>query len=178
MHRRSVIAVAMLGLLAAACGSSGSGNASPTTSPSATSPSPSAVAGPIDPCTLVTLDEAAALAKTQLTKIPTSGANAANTCEYVSATRTSEVLVGYKIYADAATARSAYQVAAQQMVQKGVAPVDVTGVGDAATLFHNGTILSAIAFAKGSYGVVIVVHPAPSDGALQAAGFTAASRLP
>jgi len=171
---KAVVVLSVMVLIVAGCGSSSTASASPT--PSTPTASPSAN-GPVVACNLVTQSEASALAGVTLTAITPSGGTATTSCEYVSAARTAEVLVGAKEYSDAASARAAYQTAAQQTVQKQLTPVPVSGVGDAAVIFHNGTIIDVLAFAKGSWAVVILVHPPASDSGLTAAGVTAAGRM-
>jgi hypothetical protein len=129
---------------------------------------------------LVTQGEASILAgnKPVAKATATGGDLATIKCLYADASQTTQVVVAGKLYDDSAAARAGFEQLAKAIVQGGLSPVSVSGIGDVAEIVHGGDLIDLIVFAKGKWAVMIAVHPPASDTALQSAGFTAASRLP
>jgi hypothetical protein len=128
----------------------------------------------------VTQNEASILAGNKpVAQAPATGGGLATIkCLYADASQTTQVVVAGKLYDDSAAARAGFEQLAKEIVQGGLSPVSVSGIGDVAEIVHAGDLVDLIIFAKGKWAVMIAVHPPATDTALQTAGFSAASRLP
>lgn len=179
--------------LGTACGSSTSG-ATGTPTPTQTSPSPSPLASAkavsYDPCVLMTMQEAEALAGVNFGAGKEEVANATKECIYGS--QTVDVLtIGILQAPDQATAQAGkaqFEAALQSQAGNGLTVTQVQGIGDAAdeiqgSFSQNGTTIagSAIYVLKGLIVFFItdiaVNRAVPSGAALQSQASTVLGRL-
>jgi hypothetical protein len=151
---------------------------------------PSAVPTDIDPCTLVTAEEAKALSGVDLGKGKRSTDNNVNMCTYAGTTAVVSVSVAKAPdQASVDKAKQEAEKALQQGIGKGVKITQIDGIGDGAAEMTgsaklNGVTLSAIGlyFVKGTLFVgfanVGIGLPVATDAAMQAQAQTVLGRLP
>jgi hypothetical protein len=178
-------------LLAAACGPT---CGSSTSSSSGSTPATSIKATPVverpqhvatvDPCTLVTADEASAAAGSTLTNLAaTGGVQIPGACIYGASDSSTAVLVFAQAYPDASAASAVQpdQMAAAFGAQFGVSNAKtVTGIGDKAFEYTaTGAAGGGIAIFVFKYNVImwIIVDPASDPSVIERLARTAVGRL-
>ncbi len=198
--RLKLLPAVVFALLAACGGSSPSASTSPAPSPEST-PSAAASSAPtnIDPCTLVTAQEATQMTGTAFPAGKESTTESgAKMCTYSHVPDVVNVIVA--IASDAATARAQWdqqQATAQQQLEQSfggqginysVSTISVSGADRAAVATASGAFggqtlsISAIYVLKGAvfftFSDLALNHAAASSTAMQAEAATSATRIP
>jgi hypothetical protein len=182
----------IVALIVAAAGLSACGSSAVASStPASPSPSPSAVAShsklqAVDPCTLVTAQDASSAAgRTLINDVALGAAKITGGCFYGARGSSTGVYIYMQLYPDAATA-DAVTVEQFQSVMAGElgSPAntwqDVSGIGDRAYEFTaKGNAGSGIAILvyKGNVVFLVAMEPTTNEGAVEGLAKTAAGRL-
>jgi hypothetical protein len=176
-------AVAIVAVIAL-FGCSSSSKTTKTTTPATVTPTiplitTTTVAGPgIDPCTLLTAQDAKKLTGLAVTRTPVTNADGIRACRYAAGT-SGGAEVTIKVDADPRTAHDDFPAWVQPIPghAAGLTTNSVPNLGDEASSTRNLQVNNGIYVRRGATLVKIGAFPAVSDAALLAAARTALARL-
>ena len=179
MIRKSVIAVVAV-LAFVGC----SGSSSKTTTPPTVTPtippitSTTTATSPIDPCTLLTMQDASKLIGKAVKRKPVTGTAGTTACEYAAGTAGGAEIT-LKVDTDARHAHDDFSSWVQPIpgVAAGLTVTSVPNLGNEASSTHNRIVNDGIYFRRGATLVKIGAFPAVPDAALLAAARIALARL-
>ena len=173
-----VVVVAVLAL--AGCSGSSSKASTPTTVTPTIPPitSTTTVIPAIDPCTLLTAQDATQLIGKTVKRTPVVGTGGVTACTYAAGTSGgAEITV--KVDANAKAAHDEFPAWVQPIpgVAAGLTVASVPNLGNEASSTHNLNVNDGIYVRRGATLVKIGAYPAVGDAALLAAAKTALARL-
>jgi len=176
--KRAVILVAVI-TVAGCSGSSSKSGTTPTISPTVPLITTTTVAGPaIDPCTLLTAQDALKLTGKAMKFTPATGFSGTRVCSY-AAGKSAGAELTLKVDADPRTAHEEFPDWVQPIPghAAGLTTTSVPNLGDEASATHNLIINDGIYVRMGAVLVKIGAFPAVKDAALLAAARTALARV-
>lgn len=189
MRRSNLTLTAIVAIvLSAACGSSPTSNPSPNTSSAVASPTASAKAGTLDPCLLVTMQEASALAGITLgAGVEKTIATNSQQCIYsnqssyiftvgvIQASSPSEAQAGMQAAVASIQSQTDFSVTVTQLPSFADGGVEVQGGASGASVAGIYALHSSVAFGFVAFGVN---HPVPTNAAMVPTATTMLGRLP
>ena len=177
LWKPAVAIVAVIGLFGC---SSSSKTSTPTTSTPAIPPiTVTTVAAPkIDPCTLLTAQDATKLTGLPMKRTPVTGTAGTVACTYAAGTA-GGAEVTLKVDTSAAAAHADFPSWVQPIpgTAAGLTTSSVPGLGNEASSTHHLNVNDGIYVRRGATLVKIGAHPAASDAALLTAARNALARL-
>ncbi len=189
MRRRNLPLTAIVAIvLSAACGSSPTSNPSPNTSSAVASPTASAKAGTLDPCLLVTMQEASALAGITLgAGVEKTIATNSQQCIYanqssyiftvgvIQASSPAEAQAGMQAAVASIQSQTDFSVTVTQLPSFADGGVEVQGGASGASVAGIYALHGSVAFGFVAFGVN---HPVPTNAAMVPTATTMLGRLP
>ena len=177
--RKSVVAVVAVLALVGCSGSSSKTSTPPTVTPTIPPITPTTTATPpIDPCTLLTAQDATKLVGKTVKRTPVTATGGVSACEYAAGT-SGGAEITLKVDTDALHAHDEFFSWVQPIpgVAAGLTVTSVPNLGNEASSTHHLNVNDGIYFRRGATLVKIGAFPAVGEAALLTAARTALARL-